>query len=753
MFKSKRSIWIITFLLTFVLVIAFAGCTTDGENTTTDSETVGTTESTASEVTSEDGSDTTESTTSDCLHNTTEWVVKVAASCTQKGYSEQICSDCGEVLGGAETDLLAHTEEVIPGHAADCKNEGLTDGKKCSVCDTTLVEQVTIPVTDHTELIVKGKAATCTEDGTTDGKICSVCKDVLVECTTIKSTGHVEGGWIVDLPAQIGVEGHKYTECVNCGQKMSEESIPAIQEDHVHVGKEWVTTVPSTCTMKGMSSHLCECGETVDTKELDYAPHTEKTVLGTAPGCTTPGTTDGIVCSICGHIIKAQQPLGKVGHKETAVLGKAATCTSPGTTDGKKCTVCGTTTVNQQVVHPKGHNFTNGSCLSCGIDETYGIWIVDGLGTPMSDIIIKIMKGDERVGMYPYNGEYISLNLENGTYQVVLDLSALGNSYVYDESECTINTNDKTAFITLYKTVPEPQSIHVGDPISKDYDAYFIGTDSYQVDLAPNDYTFFIFAPERAALYTLTYGCDEELTVSYHGSSFFAQGYDRTDISNDFNRIENGIAFNVYNSNVGSDYVFAIKSTGADSCTVSIKEIGDPGTRIEDEPWTPYLEDAEKVKEQLAIKPDGEFIAVDVTDMSFVAVYNEHDGYYHVGDENGAIIFIDLTSPNQYINSIQTICSNQRMGAYIYDANGIVAEKRSYNELFLQYGMPESMDVVVEEPIRVPLTAKLAEAIQQFGNKNSWWAEGSKANIFTSVLLGQPYNTETAWLLFCGYYQ
>ena len=92
------------------------------------------------------------------------------------------------------------------------------------------------------------------------------------------------------------------------------------------------------------------------------------------------------------------------------------------------------------------------------------------------------------------------------------------------------------------------------------------------------------------------------------------------------------------------------------------------------------------------------------------------------------------------------------MGAYIYDDTGKVAEKRSYNELFIQYGMP-SDSTPVDEPIRVPLTKKLAEAIQKFGDKNGWWGENPDINIFNKVLLGASYNQEYAWLLYCGIYE
>ena len=193
------------------------------------------------------------------------------------------------------------------------------------------------------------------------------------------------------------------------------------------------------------------------------------------------------------------------------------------------------------------------------------------------------------------------------------------------------------------------------------------------------------------------------------------------------------------------------KSASATSCVINIRNAGDPGTRIEDAPWTPYLEDSEKVEEQLSVTVSGTYTAVDLADLSIKAVYNETDGYYHLNSEDGPLLFIDLTSNSQFVASIQIICGTQGMGAYIYDMNGNIVEKRSYNELFFQYGMPATAEEMVDSPIRVPLTAKLAEAIQNFGDGNGWWSEGD-GNIFTSVMLGAPYNQEYAWLLYCGYY-
>jgi competence protein ComEC len=52
------------------------------------------------------------------------------------------------------------------------------------------VEQTAISVTAHTEVTVNGTAATCTENGLSDGKKCSVCGTVTVVQVTVTATGH-----------------------------------------------------------------------------------------------------------------------------------------------------------------------------------------------------------------------------------------------------------------------------------------------------------------------------------------------------------------------------------------------------------------------------------------------------------------------------------------------------------------------------------------------------------------------------------
>lgn len=68
-------------------------------------------------------------------------------------------------LSSCDEKECNHQEVTIEGYAPTCTEKGLTDGKKCSVCQEILVVQEEIAALGHTEEEVEGKSATCTEAG------------------------------------------------------------------------------------------------------------------------------------------------------------------------------------------------------------------------------------------------------------------------------------------------------------------------------------------------------------------------------------------------------------------------------------------------------------------------------------------------------------------------------------------------------------------------------------------------------------
>ncbi len=228
------------------------------------------------------------------------------------------------VSGVSYEEILAlsneheHTEKAVDGKAPTCTEAGLTDGVYCSRCGEVLVEQTEIPPLGHTEETVDGKNATCTESGLTDGVYCSRCDEVLVEQEVIEATGHTKG--------EAVIENNVSADCENAGSY-----------DEV-----FYCTV---CTVEISRNK-------VSTPALG---HKEATVEGKAATCTESGLTDGVICSVCGEILVAQQETDALGHTEEILKGYASTCTENGKTDGKYCTACGEVTVAQVSLDKLNH--------------------------------------------------------------------------------------------------------------------------------------------------------------------------------------------------------------------------------------------------------------------------------------------------------------------------------------------------------------------------------------------------------------
>ena len=350
-------------------------------------------------------------------HDFDKEIVTKQPTCTEVGSKNLFCSDCDHV----ETVVVpstGHTEEKIPGKAAGCTEDGLTDGMKCSVCGETLVAQQPIPAA-HTPEIIPAVPATCAATGLTEGSRCSVCEKILVaQEQTEKTQNHTFVNYRTHKEPTCTGNGLEVAECEIChaATDIREKANSALGHVHNNTWDKNSTQHYRTCTSCGVSfdavdhddaetclcgyqkpAELCQhdltiiaakaascteegnnayfvCSKCSAWLDMDKNVTTIKDVMIPATGhvnkltvaeakaatCAEDGVTAHVVCKDCGHDLVKPEKISKDTVEHTVVIDEAipATCTEDGKTAGKHCEVCSTVLVAQEIVPAIGHDYT-----------------------------------------------------------------------------------------------------------------------------------------------------------------------------------------------------------------------------------------------------------------------------------------------------------------------------------------------------------------------------------------------------------
>lgn len=136
-----------------------------------------------------------------------------AANCTVCGYEK------------AAGEHIWNEGEVTK--AATCTEAGVKT-YTCTVCKATKTEDIV--ATGHTEVIDPAVAPTCTETGLTEGKRCSVCNIVITAQETVAANGHTWDEGVVTTEPTGETEGVRTYTCTVCGGTKT-ETIPAASAD------------------------------------------------------------------------------------------------------------------------------------------------------------------------------------------------------------------------------------------------------------------------------------------------------------------------------------------------------------------------------------------------------------------------------------------------------------------------------------------------------------------------------------------
>lgn len=221
------------------------------------------------------------------------------ATCTQEGLTWGYCTVCNEYYIDRVESTLEHAwDDGVITKAAKCDEEGVLT-YTCVDCGATKTEP--IEMIAHTEVAVIGKAATCTEPGLTDGVKCSECDTIITAQKTIPAIGHKYGDWTVVKSPTCTENGTEQRVCTNDAYHVETRAISATG----HQWSAWTVVSEPTCTATGLERRVCLNDTShIETREIGRLEHTD-------------ANEDGF-CDECGHNIGSDP----VEQESNCVCGK-----------------------------------------------------------------------------------------------------------------------------------------------------------------------------------------------------------------------------------------------------------------------------------------------------------------------------------------------------------------------------------------------------------------------------------------------
>ena len=414
----------------------------------------------------------------------------------------------------------------------------------------------------------------------------------------------------------------------------------------------------------------------------------------------------------------------------------------------------------------------DGVCDSCGNEVSsseldgkifYKIKVLNAAGEPLSDMIVGIFDGEEQLAIKITNAEGMvtcseSYPLAASEKPYTVNLTDPRNTdFYYDKSLATISDGKEEITITVYETVNALQSetLYLNDGTVDFLSVPVLDDGGYSIELKEGK-NYFVFVPTVRGQYRISADASGVVNMGYYGSPHFVQQNDlaSTDGTGEVFSKDGELYFNIRVFNVGEDYfsssryVFRIDAEKAGKAIINVKCV-DPNLPLSKEeiPWEEYLlsKDPAKYVPDFTVSGLSELTDFDITDANLKAVYNEEDGFYHLGTADGPVILVKLTVDSKYLASFKTIMETTQFCAYVYGDDDVLDTKINYHGMMQKY-----IDASDETLGVYPLTAPLKEALTVVGDAWGWYNRSSANNIFSTVT--GDIVEENAYLFACCYY-
>lgn len=368
---------------------------------------------------------------------------------------------------------------------------------------------------------------------------------------------------------------------------------------------------------------------------------------------------------------------------------------------------------------------------------TYTVSVIGSDGNVRQGAVVRFSKNGEQVVMVPTGADgTAAAELLPDTYDVVID-NILGEKY--QTEGCVLTPQSTSLTVRLYGVPAEGEEIYaysesVGD--HKAYLTYKISEGSYYVTMSADDMTYYLFTASHGGTFRISTDASVPVSIGYYGSTSYVL---TESIAAEEN---NAITVDVYDDMVFNyAFVIGVKSEDAahSECVLTVEYLSERETTENDIPWTDLMPTKTLTQYTMGAGAVKNF-AVDSAPITIV--YSQADGYYHVGSEDGPVVLVNLDNNSQYMDALTTVCSNMRLGVYVYDEDGKLLSKDSYNELIWAYN-------AVSDGGYYPLDDTLLDMLKTVGDYMGWYDPASPMYLFEGVAL-EPAN---AYLFACVYLQ
>ena len=373
---------------------------------------------------------------------------------------------------------------------------------------------------------------------------------------------------------------------------------------------------------------------------------------------------------------------------------------------------------------------------------SYTLNVVDFAGAPADIVaVVEFCKGEEVIATKRLSDEgKATFEALPGDY--VAEISFPNVEYAYDSTQATFTADKTTATVTVYDVPGSAQTISVpaGDDGHVEYNAKSVSVGATYVTIDRAEMSYFIFTPTKGGIYRFSCKGADGASFGYYGSVHFVQPFNLAE------PVDGAFELTVPDSSVSTgaggtaQYVLGVSSASAKNAVITIERVGN---------YVPEMGYTDIYPETPLTKVDNllnnTLVDLDITDPNLNVVFSEADGYYHLGAVDGPIVLIKISVggnshvPGLILPSFVTICETDRMSYYVYDDNGTLVRKESYNTLIEAYA-----DACGSKGV-IPMDKTIAEAIKNTGDHRGWW-EGFIFGDDAALVV-----KNNAWLFACCY--